>query len=78
GHLFSGFKIVNGRYHFFYRGDKLTNSFQNVAGVTFFVDDAGDSISGLKYANNQLHDFGHDNSYWLKKSVGEKKPDFLN
>lgn len=78
GKMFSGFKIVNGKYYFFYRGNKLTASFQNVAGVTFFVNDDGESISGLKYANNQLHDFGHDDSYWLKKSVGEKKPDFLN
>lgn len=78
GKKFSGFKIVNGKYYFFYRGNKLTASFQNVAGVTFFVNDDGESISGLKYANNQLHDFGHDDSYWLKKSVEEKKPDFLN
>lgn len=78
GQLFSGFKIVNGKYYFFYKGNKLTDSFQNVAGVTFYVNDDGESISGLKYANNQLHDFGHDNSYWLKKSVWEKKPDFLN
>lgn len=78
GQLFSGFKIVNGKYYFFYKGNKLTDSFQNVAGVTFYVNDDGESISGLKYDNNQLHDFGHDNSYWLKKSVWEKKPDFLN
>lgn len=78
GKMFSGFKIVNGKYYFFYKGNKLTASFQNVAGVTFYVNDDGESISGLKYANNQLHDFGHDDSYWLKKSVGEKKPDFLN
>ena len=78
GQLFSGFKIVNGKYYFFYKGNKLTDSFQNVAGITFYVNDGGESISGLKYDNNQLHDFGHDNSCWLKKSVWEKKPNFVN
>lgn len=78
GRLFSGFKIVDGKYYFLYQGEKLTSSFQNVAGVTFYVDQDGNTISGLKYTNNQLMDFGRDNSFWLKKTIKEQKPNFMN
>lgn len=78
GRLFSGFKIVDGRFYFLYQGEKITSSFQNVAGVKFYVDQNGDTISGLKYSNNQLMDFGHDDSFWLKKVLSEPKPEFMN
>ncbi|PIO84149.1 hypothetical protein BSQ39_11550 [Loigolactobacillus backii] len=66
GLAYTGFRSYMGNYYYFVNGIRQDNTWQTAWGMSYYTDNQGRAVQGIKVINNKAYNFGTNRTYNLK------------